>query len=150
MDYSSTRAQLEAADTPHIEVNEVRKEYESRGGRVLALDAVSLKVRRGEVVALIGKSGCGKSTLLKMVLGVVPLSQGFIAIAGEHVRGPRSDVGMVFQTPALPPWRTVLKNVLLPIEALSLPVRDYLPRARALLALVGLSDFEETYPQELS
>jgi NitT/TauT family transport system ATP-binding protein len=133
-----------------ISVKGVRKQYETRSGPMLALDDVSLSVGKGEFVSLIGASGCGKSTLLKMILGVVPLSGGSIEVAGELVTGPRADIGMVFQTPALPPWRTVLRNVLLPIETLSLPVGKYVSRARELLKMVGLEDFEGRYPRELS
>jgi NitT/TauT family transport system ATP-binding protein len=133
-----------------IAVKGLRKEFETRSGQILALEDVTLSVGKGEFVSLIGASGCGKSTLLKMILGVVPISRGTIEVAGELVNGPRADVGMVFQTPALPPWRTILNNVLLPIETLSLPVADYVGRAKDLLKFAGLGDFENKYPKELS
>ena len=122
----------------------------SGGGEVLAVDDASFSVRDGEFVCLVGPSGCGKSTLLKIVAGLLPHTGGTIARSGRELAGPGSDVGMVFQTPVLLPWRTVMENALLPIEFRRLKIDEYRRRAHELLDLVGLGDFKDRYPQELS
>lgn len=101
-------------------------------------------------MTLVGRSGCGKSTLLRIVAGLIAPSSGTVAIAGRRVSGARRDVSLVFQRPALMPWRNVIDNVLLPVEILRLRKRDYRPVAADLLALVGLDGFERRYPYELS
>ncbi len=133
-----------------LDVRDLSKTYTTRRGSVPALDSVSLTALAGEFVTIVGPSGCGKSTMLKMILGVVPPDSGTILFNAREAKGARLDVGMVFQTPALPPWRTVIENVLLPIQALGLRKHAYLDRARALLNLVGLAGFENSYPNELS
>ena len=123
----------------------------SRGARTVhALDRISLDLRDGEFVAIVGPSGCGKSTLLKLVAGLRVATEGAISIYGQKVAGPRSDVGIVFQTPVLLPWRTALENVMLPIDVLHLDKQEYRGKALDLLALVGLEGFENAYPHELS
>jgi NitT/TauT family transport system ATP-binding protein len=139
-----------AARAAHLEFAGVNKCYETRDGAVQALDDISFKVDKGDFVSIVGPSGCGKSTLLKILLGVVPLTGGEIVIDGREAKGPQRGVGMVFQTAALPPWRRILDNVLLPIEVLGLPRRQYLQKARDLLAMVGLAAFERKFPNELS
>jgi NitT/TauT family transport system ATP-binding protein len=101
-------------------------------------------------MAIVGPSGCGKSTLLKMIGGLLPVSQGRIALNGRDVNGPPDDVGIVFQSPVLLAWRTVLANVMLQIEMRHLPRAQYLPKAQALLRMVGLHDFERKLPWQLS
>ena len=134
-----------------IELRSVAKTYRSRGGeQVEALVGVTLDVRDKEFVSLVGPSGCGKSTLLKLVAGLVPASQGEIAIDGRVVREPFPDVGFVFQSAVLLPWRTVLDNVLFSIEMLGQPRDSYRARAHALIELTGLAGFERKYPWELS
>jgi NitT/TauT family transport system ATP-binding protein len=135
--------------TPHLEISGLTKSYSGRSGTVTALEGIDLTARRGEFVSIVGPSGCGKSTLLKIILGVMAPSSGSLRIGGVEPKDARK-VGMVFQTPALPPWRKVLENVLLPIDALGLARRDYIDRARELLEMVGLSDFANAYPRELS
>ena len=134
----------------HVEILGLSKVYEAKSETVAALDDIALTARRGEFVSIIGPSGCGKSTLLKIVLGVLPPTEGSITIGGASLDAKPGNVGMVFQTPALPRWRTVLGNVLLPIEALGLRKEDYRKQALALLALVGLGGFEDKYPSALS
>jgi len=101
-------------------------------------------------VTLVGRSGCGKSTLLRIVAGLVPPSRGHVTIAERTVAGPSPDVGLMFQQPALLPWRTVLQNVLLPVEILGLDRTTGRAEAQDLLALVGLEGFESRHPWELS
>jgi NitT/TauT family transport system ATP-binding protein len=124
--------------------------YQGSGRSVAALEEISTGIGRGEFVSIVGPSGCGKSTLLKLVFGIRRMTSGAISIAGERVAGPRRDVGMVFQSPVLLPWRRILDNVMLPVEVLGLPRTDYEHKARKLLELVGLGGFEQMYPQELS
>jgi NitT/TauT family transport system ATP-binding protein len=145
------RARPAGAGPVHLEILGLSKEYPSRAGTIRALSDVELAVHRGEFVSIIGPSGCGKSTLLKIILGVVPASAGAVRVggtAGERIM--RAGIGMVFQTPSLLPWRRVLENVLLPIDALGRTRAAYLERAHALLTLVGLAGFERRYPRELS
>ena len=139
-----------AGPAAHVEIRGLCKLYEAKSETVSALDDIELTARHGEFVSIIGPSGCGKSTLLKIVLGVLPPTQGSITIGGASLEARPGNVGMVFQTPALPPWRTVLGNVLLPIEALGLRKEDYRDQALALLSLVGLDGFEDRYPAALS
>ncbi|MDX3660559.1 ABC transporter ATP-binding protein [Streptomyces sp. ID05-26A] len=115
---------------------------------VHALDGIDLEVGEHEFVAVIGRSGCGKSTLLRLVAGLLTPSHGRILVAGSPVTRPRRDVSVMFQRPALLPWRTVLANVLLPIEIFGLG--DHRERAHELLDLAGLGGFEQRLPHELS
>lgn len=101
-------------------------------------------------MTLVGRSGCGKSTLLRIVAGLVPASRGRVTIGTREVAGPSPDVGMMFQQPALLPWRTVFENVLLPVEILGLDRAAARAEARELLALAGLDGFEGRHPWELS
>ncbi|MCR3749089.1 ABC transporter ATP-binding protein [Lentzea californiensis] len=117
-------------------------------GGVHALDGIDLEVGEHEFVAVIGRSGCGKSTLLRLVAGLLSPSAGEILVAGSPVTRPRGDVSVMFQRPALLPWRTVLANVLLPAEVLGLG--DQRDRAHELLELAGLGGFEKRLPHELS
>ncbi|KJK33494.1 nitrate ABC transporter ATPase [Lentzea aerocolonigenes] len=117
-------------------------------GTVGALAGIDLEVGEHEFVAVIGRSGCGKSTLLRLIAGLLTPSAGRISVADEEVTKPRRDVSVMFQRPALLPWRSVLSNVLLPIEICGLG--DHRERAHELLALVGLAGFEKRRPHELS
>jgi len=133
-----------------IDIRNVRKVYFSRGGSVEALADVSLQVRRGEFVSLLGPSGCGKSTLLMIIGGLIPATAGEVRVAGTPIRDAQTDVGIVFQDPVLLDWRSSLDNVMIQIEARRLDRNVYLPRARELLASVGLGGFEDKHPFELS
>jgi len=139
-----------AAARPLITVEEVAKIYRTRDGDVESLKPLSFDIAEGEFMAIVGPSGCGKSTLLKMIGGLLPVSRGRISVSGRDVRGPPDDVGFVFQSPVLLAWRTVLANVMLQIEMRRLPRDRYLPKARALLGMVGLQDFERKLPWQLS
>jgi NitT/TauT family transport system ATP-binding protein len=133
-----------------IEIRELTKHYASRAGAVTALDQISFAVGEGEFVAVVGPSGCGKSTLLKILAGLLPTSSGEARLRGTPIAGPRRDIGVVFQSPVLFPWRSVLDNVLLPVDVQRLGRDRYEKVAMDLLALVGLTGFEHRYPWELS
>ncbi len=133
-----------------IEIDDVSMTYAAASGPVEALRSVSLSVAAGEFVAIVGPSGCGKSTLMRIVAGLRPVTSGRVEVGGRAVAGPMSNVGMVFQAAVLLKWRTVLDNVLLPAELSSLDVAAHRDRARKLLALVGLGDFAQKLPNELS
>ncbi len=133
-----------------IEYQQVGKTYRSRRGEIVALTDISFDIRPREFVSVIGQSGCGKSTLLKMTAGVVKPTSGTIKVAGHRIQEPASELGMVFQTPILLEWRTVIDNVLLPLEIMKVKDRASVAKAQELLELVGLAGFENSYPSELS
>jgi NitT/TauT family transport system ATP-binding protein len=134
-----------------ISIKNLRKEYLTRSAeKVLALENVNLRISENEFITVVGKSGCGKSTLLKLIAGILPISQGEIDIKGIPVSEPRRDVGMVFQSPVLLPWRNVLENILFPIEIMRLHTDKYQEKAKKLIDLVGLSGFQNKVPRELS
>lgn len=133
-----------------IAIDDVGMTYAAESGPVEALRGISLHIGAGEFVALVGPSGCGKSTLMRIMAGLRPISSGRVAIAGRPVTGPVSNVGMVFQAAVLLKWRSVLDNVLLPAELSGLDRERFRGRARELLALVGLAEFAQKRPQELS
>jgi len=116
----------------------------------IALSRVNMHLRVGEFVSLVGPSGCGKSTMLRIIGGLLRATTGEVSVSGQPVRKPRRDVGIMFQEPTLFPWRTVLENALLPIEIQRKPSADDTERARELLSLVGLDQFMDHYPRELS
>jgi NitT/TauT family transport system ATP-binding protein len=134
-----------------IDVRDVRKQFRSRSGvHIEALVNTSLSVQAKQFVCIVGPSGCGKSTLLRMIAGLETASAGVIKIDGVLVTSPRRDIGLVFQSPVLLPWRTILKNVLVPAEVLKLDTAASRQRAQELLTLVGLDGFGDRYPDELS
>ena len=134
-----------------IEIENVSKHFISRDrDRIAALTSVTLSIRRNEFVCLVGPSGCGKSTLLRLVGGLLPVSQGRVIIDGRPVAEPRAETGIVFQSPTLLPWASVLDNVLFPLKMMKRLTPDSRVQARRLLQLVGLDGFEGKYPRELS
>ncbi|NMO56490.1 ABC transporter ATP-binding protein [Actinoplanes sp. TBRC 11911] len=133
-----------------IKLTRVGRSFSSREGTVEALRDVSLEVADGEFVAVVGRSGCGKSTLLRLIAGLLPPTAGEVEVEGEVVRKPRRDVAMMFQRPALLPWRSVLDNVLLPVQIFGWRRAEYRERANQLLELTGLTGFEKRLPHELS
>jgi NitT/TauT family transport system ATP-binding protein len=142
------RASTSAAKA--LSVDKVSMVFSRAGNAVHALDRISLDVDDGEFIATVGPSGCGKSTLLKLVTGLRAPVAGALHVYGRQVTQPRGDVGIVFQSPVLLPWRTILDNVLLPIHVLGLDVGKGRSQALDLLNLVGLAGFEKSYPHELS
>jgi NitT/TauT family transport system ATP-binding protein len=136
---------------PVIELAGVSKMFVTTSGELVhALDNANLAVKQGEFITVVGASGCGKTTLLRLIAGLERATTGTIKVNGTPQVGPSEEVGIVFQDHTLLPWRTVLQNVLLPVQVLRLDAQKYGARARALLETVGLKGFENKYPHELS
>jgi NitT/TauT family transport system ATP-binding protein len=140
----------QSVTTDAISIRELSKGYPSRDGCVHALQQTSFSVKEGEFVAVVGPSGCGKSTLLKILAGLLSPSKGGAFLRGTPISGPRRDIGVVFQSPVLLPWRSILDNVLLPVDVQRLGSDRYRKAALELLDLVGLQEFAHRYPWELS
>ncbi|RVT91753.1 ABC transporter ATP-binding protein [Rhodovarius crocodyli] len=137
--------------TPLIAVRDLTKIYPTaRGEQVQALSRVNLDIRPGEFVSLVGPSGCGKTTVLRILAGLIRDYAGSVSLRGQAMRGPSKDVGVVFQDANLMPWRSAEANVMLPVEVLGLDRKAMRPRAKELLAMVGLEGFERKLPNELS
>jgi NitT/TauT family transport system ATP-binding protein len=143
--------------TPFVDISDVTLTYQGTGSGTLALEHASLRIDKGEFVAVVGPSGCGKSTLLKLMSGLHLPSTGNVRVAGKKVDRPLSIVGMAFQNPIMLPWRTTLDNVLLPLEIVEPHASqfrsrraEYAVKARDLLAIVGLDGFADHYPWQLS
>lgn len=135
---------------PVLVADEITMTFLGQQGSLEALDRVSLQVGNGEFLCVVGPSGCGKSTLLRVLGGLVKPTRGRVYLGGELLTAPRRQIGFVFQKANLMPWRTVLKNVTLPLEIKGLKAEEAGQQARELLELVGLEGFEGAYPHELS
>jgi NitT/TauT family transport system ATP-binding protein len=135
---------------PQIVIRDVTKRFRRGGQETLALSNVDLEIGRGELLAVVGPSGCGKSTLLRLVGGLLNASDGEVLVDGQRVVEPRTDFGIVFQKATLVDWRTTFGNVMLQAELRGLDTAEYRARAKLLLAAVGLKDFHDRYPYELS
>ena len=116
----------------------------------IALTDVSFSARPNQFVSIVGPSGCGKSTILRIVAGLLSATEGNVLVNGRKVTTPLSNAAMVFQRPALLPWRTTLQNVLFSSDMRGISSYEHKDRARELLKLAGLSNFENAYPHELS
>ena len=140
-----------AAPPPaHIEIGDLRQTFRRAGMVTQALDGVDLLVAPSELVVVVGPSGCGKSTLLRIAAGLLPFTSGRVRIGGRDVTGPQTELGIVFQSPVLLDWRNVLENVLIQVELRGMDPRRHRERAERLLADVGLGDFKDRRPRELS
>jgi NitT/TauT family transport system ATP-binding protein len=139
-----------AATLAFLQIKNVAKTYTSARGDVAALEDINLDIRTAEFVSILGPSGCGKTTLLRCLAGLDQPSAGEISIDGKVVTGPPDNLGVVFQRDILLDWRTVLQNVLLPVEVYRLNVSEWKPKALQSLDLLGLKGFEHRYPWELS
>ena len=137
---------------PLIDIRGVRHAYRTASGPLPVLDGLNVQVPEGGFVAVVGPSGCGKSTLTRLIAGLLIPDEGTVSVHGKRITGPRSNVGMAFQNPVLLEWRTILDNILLPLEIVptKLTKAEGQARARKLLALVGLEGFEGKRPSELS
>lgn len=135
---------------PLIVCDDVGHVYRSERGDTVALESLSLNIRRGEFVCVLGPSGCGKTTLLNILAGFVSPSHGGVRIADEPIEGPSSDRGVVFQDYSLFPWLTAQANVEFGLRMAGRSSRDRSSAAEALLELVGLPGVGRKYPFELS
>ena len=134
-----------------IALRSVSKRYMTASGDAVdALGEIDLDVAAGEFVSIVGPSGCGKSTLMMLVSGLIPATTGTITVGGVPVKGAGGKAGIVFQRDVLLDWRTVFSNVMLPVEIKRLDKETHLKKARDLLRSVGLAEFEQKYPAELS
>jgi NitT/TauT family transport system ATP-binding protein len=139
-----------ATSAPMIEVAGLSKTYAARDGEIVTLDGVSFSVAPQEFVSVLGPSGCGKTTVLKIIAGLVPATAGAVYVDGTRVTGSQRKIGIVFQVPALMRWRTAIDNVMLPGEIIGLDPAQNRERAAELMTLVGLAEFANKYPNELS
>lgn len=136
---------------PAIEIRKVSRIYETEDARqVEALTDIDLTIEDGEFVCIVGPSGCGKSTLLEIVAGLSPMTLGDVLVDGRKVTGPGRDIGVVFQSAALFPWRTVERNILFGLENTKVPKETQAEKLRYYLKLMGLEGFEGQYPAQLS
>ena len=133
-----------------ITASRVRKIYETPSGPVEAVAEADFEIARGDFVAILGPSGCGKSTLMLMIAGLEAATSGTITLDGLPVSGPQIDAGMMFQDPTLLPWRSVLENVLFPIDMRGAVSPENRARAESLLRMVDLWAFRDKRPRELS
>jgi len=133
-----------------LSIENVRKEYQVRGKRVLALDSVDLTIAEGEFVSVVGPSGCGKSTLLNLIVGLMRSSMGRIVFRGAPIDGITTKIGYVTQKDNLLPWRTLIENVEIALEIRAIEKSARRARAQDLIDQVGLGGFEDHYPHELS
>ena len=135
-----------------VEIKGVTHAYCTKAGPLPVLNDLTISIPTGEFCAVVGPSGCGKSTLTRLIAGLMKPDTGEVWLHGERVKSPRKTVGMAFQNPVMLEWRTILENVMLPLEivAPAMPRAQREARARELLALVGLSAFEGKRPSQLS
>jgi len=133
-----------------LAINGLEKVFDSQKGPVVALEDIDLSVDRGELAVIVGPSGCGKSTLLNIVAGLEKATSGEAVLEGAPITGPGADRGMVFQSYTLFPWLTVRKNVEFGLRLKGVPANERADTARKYIDLVGLSEFGNALPKELS
>ena len=136
-----------------LRIDGVAHTFSASGGTGVPTDAlgpITFQVRNGGFVSLVGPSGCGKSTLLRIMAGLLIPTRGMVSLDGQPIRGPQRRVGLVFQQSNLMPWRSVLDNLILPLELAGVDQASRQMQAAAVLEQVGLSAFAQAYPAELS
>ena len=133
-----------------LKIDNVYKEYQGRNGKTVALNGVSLDIKENEFICVVGPSGCGKSTLLNIIAGLLEPTSGTVSLDGKVIEGTGVERGVVFQQYALFPWRTVLKNVMFPLEMKKVPKAEAEAIARKYIKSVGLEGFANSFPKELS
>lgn len=143
-------ATLTSNTEPVLVVRDLNAVFPNGNGGLQALETLSFSVCPEEFICVLGPSGSGKSTLLRILAGLLPPTSGEVIYHGAPLAGPRRELGLVFQRANLMPWRTVLGNIMLPLELLGLPEPDSQARAQELVELVGLQGFEDTLPRDLS
>jgi len=140
----------ETTQETHISISGVSKIFQTRSGTVQALQNIDLSIQKGEFVSVLGPSGCGKSTLMMLLSGLDTVSAGRITVGKKHIDKPNPDAGVVFQQDVLLEWRSALQNILIQAEIRKSDMGEATERARQLLKMVSLQDFENAYPKELS
>ncbi|WBU37096.1 ABC transporter ATP-binding protein [Homoserinibacter sp. YIM 151385] len=133
-----------------VQTRGITKTFGSGDREMVALSGLDLEVRKGEFLSLLGPSGCGKSTALNIMGGLLAPTSGDITFDGQPMTEPRRDIGMMFQQAVMFPWRTTLQNVLLPVEIAGESKKAHAPKARELLGMVGIGEFADSYPWQLS
>jgi NitT/TauT family transport system ATP-binding protein len=133
---------------PHVELNQITLQFHNDHPPILG--PIDLRVNRQEFISIVGRSGCGKTSLLQMVAGLISPSKGEVIVSGKRVTEPREELAYVFQRPVMLEWRTVLENVLLPIELRQRVEDTHIEGALHWLELVGLKEAEGKFPHELS
>ncbi|OGO65024.1 MAG: ABC transporter [Chloroflexi bacterium RBG_19FT_COMBO_50_10] len=135
---------------PILQVKHLTTIFPDGNSGLQALDDISFSVNAEQFICVLGPSGCGKTTLLRVLAGLLPATQGEVLFGNSSLKAPRHGVGMVFQKANLMPWRTVLENILLPLEIQHVPRNEAMEKAQALVELVGLTGFEDSLPRDLS
>ena len=133
-----------------LRLQNIGKRFFARERVINAVQGISLEVRDGEFLTMVGPSGCGKSTILNIVSGLMRPTEGTVQLDGKPVHGVTREVGYVTQQPNLMPWRTLIDNVSFPLQVAGIARSERDDRAAQLIAMVGLSGFEKSYPHELS
>ena len=141
---------MNSANKHLLEVKDLGVTYTDGKGILQALNEINFSVDREQFICVVGPSGSGKSTLIRVLAGLLEPTTGEVLLDGSRVIKPRRGVGIVFQKANLMPWRSVLKNITLPLEINQVPSREAEERARELINLVGLDGFEDWLPQDLS
>lgn len=136
--------------SPILQVKSLTKVYETTYGDLLVVDNINFSVMPGEFMCIVGPSGSGKTTLLQMLGGLLPPTEGAVLLAGQPLVAPPPEISIVFQKPNLMPWRTVLDNVILPLQIQGVPRHEAHEKGQRILQLVGLSEFAQAHPRELS
>ena len=150
MSESSVKSETVVQSEGYVHADDVQKIFNPGPNETLALEQIDCSVSEGEFVSLLGPSGCGKSTLLMMIAGLEHPTKGNVTIGGQPMVKPREDIGLMFQDPTLLPWKTSLENVLFPVKILKRDRKKYLPIAEDLLRRVGLDQFLDKKPAQLS
>jgi NitT/TauT family transport system ATP-binding protein len=141
---------VQSAVQPILQVKHLSTIFPDGNSGLHALDDLSFSVNPEQFVCVLGPSGCGKTTLLRVLAGLLPPTRGEVLFGNSALKTPRHGVGMVFQKANLMPWRTVLDNILLPLEIQHVPHQEAMEKARVMLELVGLTGFESSLPRDLS
>ncbi len=140
----------EAGRSVKLHIDNVKKEYHGERGTMIALNGVTLDIMENEFVCVVGPSGCGKSTLLNIIAGLHEATSGTVYLDGKPIKGTGVERGVVFQQYALFPWQTVIQNVMFGPMMKRMPKEECKAIARKYIKMVGLEDFENSYPKELS
>lgn len=135
---------------PLLQAETLSKTFQTNNREIPAVANLSFSVFSGEFLCIVGPSGCGKTTILQLLAGLLPSTEGQVLLSGNPLTDPPPEISIVFQSPNLMPWRTVLDNVLLPLQLQAVPAQEAHQRSQETLAMVGLSEFANSYPKELS